>query len=83
MLHPGYVDLHKVKFVRGTLQVVDGISLRVLVSRHLSVTGYNLFYALGRAVDPDPHGSAFIFPPDPDLGSKIIQIKTEKMQGNW
>ena len=44
------------------------------------------------AVDPDPHGSAFIFPPksgsafntyaDPDPGGENLR-KNTKMQGNW
>ena len=39
--------------------------------------------AITRAVDPDPHGSAFIFPPESESRREKISNKNRKMQENW
>ena len=36
-----------------------------------------------RAVDPDSHGSAFLFPPGSGSGGENLREKTEQIQGKW
>ena len=60
------------------LRLMSKIYLQQIINYNsIKRVAYLLLRVLCRAVDPVPHRSAFIFPPEK------FKIKTEKMQGNW
>ena len=68
------LKVHTFRFLR----LMSKIYLqRIINYNSIKRVAYLLLRVVCRAVDPVPHGTAFIFPPE------IFLIKTEKMQGNW